>query len=283
MKKLLFILSLIIFIANNCYAAPNYNFSQTNTHNQNINIYKPSNYINNQVINKSQYDIVEIVIDYSGSMRQWIDRAKQTMLQILPQIPSTTHVGLRVFGQKTSNNTILNSNNLLENVAHNMGSMLGSVTNTCKATSQIVNISPINTTSLISAMNNTHIGSSTPLTLALEQTIYYDFKNKNSANKKKIILITDGGESCGRNPCAFIKNLVKTRNDIQIDVIMINGSLNLKCLSDETGGNFYNVNSSYAFNSALDSSLKSIPLNTSPSSNAIHPQQKTNHYQFINE
>lgn len=291
MKRLILILSLILFTANIGFAAPNYSFAQSYTNKNNnsgVNIYNPSSYVQTQVAKNSQYDVVEIVIDYSGSMRPWIDRAKNVMRQILPQIPSSTHVGLRVFGQKL-NKEILNSNNLFKNVAYNMGGALGSLTSTCNATSQIVGISQINSTALVSAMNNTYIGSSTPLTLALEQTIYTDFKNKNSLNKKKIILITDGGESCGRNPCTFIRNIVRTRNDIQIDVIMINGSNNLRCLSEATGGTFYDVNSEYSFNSALGSSLKTQPITTineppsgSYNSNSQMPVNTSN-YQFIKE
>ncbi len=286
MKKIL-VLSLIILTANKTFAAPNYDFStsQTNNQSQTINVYKPTTYVQNQIANNSKYDIVEIVIDYSGSMRPWIDRAKNVMGQILPQIPISTHVGLRVFGQK-KNNLLLNSNNLFKNVAHNMGGTLGTLTNTCQATSQIVGISPINSVVLVSAMNNTYIGSSTPLTLALEQTIYNDFKNKTSLNKKKIILITDGGESCGRNPCSFIRHVARTRNDIQIDVIMINGSNNLRCLADATGGNFYDVNSEYTFNTALSSSLKTQPVNINKQTSAnipIQSQKNTSNYQFIKE
>ena len=193
LKRILFVLICIVLVANIGVAAPNYSFTSSSNNiksNQlpaNFNVYNPENYIKNQVVNNLQYDIVEIVIDYSSSMRPWIDKAKNTMQQILPQIPSTTHVGLRVFGNKV-NEHLLNSNNLFKNVAYNIGGVVGDLTSSCRSTSQIVGISPVNSAALISAMNNTSIGTSTPLTLALEQTIYYDFANKNSLNKKKIII-----------------------------------------------------------------------------------------------
>lgn len=286
LKRILFVLICIVLVANIGVAAPNYSFTSSSNNiksNQlpaNFNVYNPENYIKNQVVNNLQYDIVEIVIDYSSSMRPWIDKAKNTMQQILPQIPSTTHVGLRVFGNKV-NEHLLNSNNLFKNVAYNIGGVVGDLTSSCRSTSQIVGISPVNSAALISAMNNTSIGTSTPLTLALEQTIYYDFANKNSLNKKKIILITDGLESCGRNPCEFIRNLVKTRADIQIDVIVINGSNKLKCLTEATGGTFYHVTSAYNFNSALECSL-SAPASSDAQNYRPQPQN-TNHYKFLAE
>ena len=299
MKKLalesIVLVTISMVVSHPAFSAPNYSFSGSTTQNsqmmtnssvqQKVQVYKPANYIQNRIVQNTSNDIVEIVIDYSGSMRNWITKAQETMRQILPQIPSNTQVGLRVFGQKM-NKQVLNSNNLFKNIAHDLGGAVGTIGNTCSATSQLVSVSSVNPSLLVSSMNSAKIGSSTPLTLALEETIYKDFANKNSLNKKKIILITDGGESCGRNPCSFIRQVVQTRNDIQIDVIMINGSNELRCLADATGGNFYNAGSSYKFDSALESSLKNIPVNggyqgSSSSVQNIPSSGTVNKYKFL--
>ena len=297
MKKLIkiFLIFILVFLlSNESKSAPNYSFT-TNTSNINspqssinqssVNVYTPNDYVQNRVVNVEQKEYIEFVIDYSNSMKPWINQAKKTILEILPQISSSTYVGMRVFGHKISNSTLA-SNNLFKNVAHSLKSTVGGLNDRCYATEQIVSLKKVNISYLVNAMNNTQIGSATPLTFALQQAAYTDFGNKNLATKKKLILITDGGETCGGDPCAFVRRLVRDRNDIQIDVIMINGLNNLKCLSEYTNGNFYRVNSMSGF----DSALKNAVTNSSPqnvqnnqSGYVVTPSQNATHYQFISE
>ena len=95
---------------------------------------------------------------------------------------------------------------------------------------------------------------------------------------KKIVLVTDGGETCGGNPCEFIRNLVKYRKDIIIDVVMVNGSNKLRCLADETGGKYYNTLNSVDFNNALNKTFQAEPQTKNP----LPKQNGEVHYQFIN-
>ena len=78
---------------------------------------------------------------------------------------------------------------------------------------------------------------------ALDRAAFQDFANLDTTTPKKIVLITDGGENCGGDPCAFAKNLMKKRSDIHIDVVLVSSnSKYLSGLSSTTGGHFYNVN-----------------------------------------
>ena len=81
----------------------------------------------------------------------------------------------------------------------------------------------------------------TPIAYSLMQAINNDFRNPNTL--KHIVLITDGGEGCGGDPCRLIADLMRYRNDIKIDVIAIAGDENssfmgLTCLPNSTGGKF---------------------------------------------
>ena len=277
MKKYFLLLALIITFCGQLIvcAAPNYQ------------VYQAKPYTQNEIVQKSQYEVIEIILDYSGSMRNWINAAKSAMQNILPQIPQDTRVGLRVFGQKQNNSTDVNSNNLFININHVLGSAMRAVgSNTCSATQQVVPISKINIPLLTSEVNAVEIGSATPLTLALERTVYNDFASIPLTQKKKIILITDGEESCGKNPCAFVRNLVRTRTDIQIDVIMINGGNKLQCLTNATNGKFYQVDSyqnfGAAFSEALDSK-QNYTNNRYTNTNRSQSHSVTPHYQFITE
>lgn len=255
----------------------------------NYTVYKPAPYVQNNVVSQSKSDVIELVMDYSGSMSSWINLAKNTMRTILPQIPSTTRVGLRVFGQNVLvQNKTTNSNNLLVNVGDVLMNSIGTFSlNSCQATKQVTPLSVKNTDALISGMNSVLTGGSTPLTLALEKTVYSDFAGLDINTKKKIILISDGAENCGGNACSFVKNLAATRKDIQIDVILVGSSSRLRCLSDATGGKFYNVDSNQDFNNALGVTFETKPqstIQTTQGGNSYKPQTQNNnsvHYQYL--
>lgn len=231
----------------------------------NYTVYKPAPYVQNNVVSQSKSDVIELVMDYSGSMSGWINTAKSAMQSILPQIPASTRVGLRVFGHSIQyKGSTVNSNNLFANIGGVLMNSLGSIAsvsgiNSCEATEQVSVLSTANASSLITGMNSVNIGGSTPLTLALEKTVYSDFAGLDLASKKKIILVTDGGENCGKDPCAFVKNLADSRKDIQIDVIMLGSGTKLRCLSDSTGGKFYNINSNADFGTALGVTFETKP------------------------
>lgn len=93
---------------------------------------------------------------------------------------------------------------------------------------------------LLSGFNRGIIGGFTPIELGLKHAVkdLNNIRNK----KKKIVLITDGYESCGGDPCSYIKSVLRNNKNITIDVIIIGDNDNLKCLSDSTGGNYYKVN-----------------------------------------
>ena len=95
----------------------------------------------------------------------------------------------------------------------------------------------------------------------------------------KIILITDGGENCGGDPCAFASALIKQRRDIVIDVLLVSSSSKaLRCLSDTTGGKFYNAEDVNSFTSTL---TESMTQTAQPSTQKQpEPQQK---YEFLDE
>ena len=223
------------------------------------NVYTPTVYKQGNLVQaplKVEGDVIELLVDYSGSMETWINLAKSMLVSILPKITEKTNVGLRVFGQGSRN--------------------AFKIFNGCKATTLVSRAKPMNTDGIISGLESTLIGGSTPLTYALRQVVYNDFVSLNANTGKKIILVTDGGETCGGDPCEFVRNLVRYRKDIIIDVVMVNGSNKLRCLADETGGKYYNTLNSVDFNDALNKTFGAEPQQSSP-------QQNGNvHYQFIN-
>lgn len=248
-------------------------------------IYTPTSY--NATTQTSQIQYIDLVMDYSGSMSRWIEQAKRTMSSIIAQIPSTTKVGLRVFGQDNSG----------LNTAPQMGTVTGTKKvngkiqviaksnrpnnsfNGCTATSKMVALSQANASSLIAGMNLAQIGGSTPMVYGMQQAVAEDFAGYDRTSPKKLILVTDGGENCGGDPCKFARDLMKQRSDIHIDVILVDsGSNKLSCLASTTGGHMYKVNDISKFSTVLTQSMQAQPTTSTTTKTTTPKQQQYEYY-----
>lgn len=250
--------------------------------------YYQQSYVENKQVNVNPVGTIDIVMDYSGSMAYWIEVAKRSMATIVSQLPQNTKVGFRVFGHNGGNNPyspVLNKVKCVTKnkkgkyvVATETSSYLGKTSGSCSATSQIVPVIAYNALNLLNGMNSVQVGGSTPLTLALEQAVKTDFGKMDNTSAKKIILITDGGENCGGDPCAFARQLVAQRKDIIIDVVLVSSnSKALVCLADTTGGKFYNTSDVASFTRVLNETLNSAPSDTNTTSEAEQQQE----YEFM--
>lgn len=299
MKKVI-ILSLLIIVISSCTAvAAKYKvntngvvksngkvISPTYKTNKPYNVYNAQNYVSSNRVNANPVGTIELVMDYSGSMSNWIDQAKRVMTTVISQIPSTAKVGFRVFGHDNFGSNPNNNNVLAEvkkvvkkkgkyRVVAQANSALGSTTGYCSATAQVAPIAGANANNILNGMNSVSIGGATPLVFALDRTVNQDFAGMDKSYAKKIVLITDGGENCGGDPCAFAKNLIRQRNDIHIDVVLISGFFGnkLSCLADITGGKTYKANNLSDFSTVLTQSMKTAPTK-------IQTQEQQQQYEF---
>ncbi len=303
MKKSLLILSAIIAISAGTALAAKYQINTSgvvknsgnvisapsNAVNQNYyNTYSSQNYVSNNLVNREQVGIIEIVMDYSGSMANWIGVAKRSMSSIVAQIPTSTNLGFRVFGHDNygSNsfavNTVQEVKKIIKkgkkiSVVTQQGPT-GSTSGVCAATQQVTRISNANAGEILAGMESVDLGGATPMVYALDRAAYQDFAAFDTTTPKKIVLITDGGENCGGDPCEFARRLMQKRSDIHIDVVLVSSySSKLTCLASTTGGHFYNINNLGDFSTVMTKSLNSQPSEVN--SQAL-PQQN---YEFINE
>jgi len=241
---------------------------KASTVNQNYyNNYQASSYVASNQVNSSSADIIEIVMDFSGSMNNWIEVAKRSMSVIVAQIPSSSKIGFRVFGHDNYGKNP-NKNSTLRQVSKIVKkngkykvvtetNCLGTTSGACSATTQVAPIASANASSLISGMNSVKLGGATPLVYALDRTVYQDFAPLDKYSPKKIVLITDGGENCGGDPCAFARQLMNKRSDVHIDVVLVSSSSRaLTCLSTITGGHFYTVDNLSNFTTAITESVQ---------------------------
>lgn len=252
------------------------------------NVYTTGNYVASKQVMTAQVQTIELVMDYSGSMANCITEAKKAMRSIIAQVPSSVNIGFRVFGHNyngfnpNNKSTIAPIKKIVKKngkyqVTTEDNSCVGSTTGRCSATEQVAPIARANANSILAGMNSVRIGGATPLVYALDRAVNQDFLGLDTSYPKKIVLITDGGENCGGDPCAFAEQLMRRRTDIQIDVVLVYGGSfsGLSCLANKTGGKVYKVNDLSNFSSVLTQSV------TAPATQK--PQQQKQQYEFYND
>lgn len=170
------------------------------------------------------------IVDFSNSMNDTIggkakiDIARNTLAEILPKIPKTVKTGLRIYGHKAGFTYVQG----------------------CTASNLTVPLAQNNAHNILSSLYIARATGWTPITYSLKQAVNNDFRG--TTGKKHIILLTDGGENCDESPCTYVINLMKTRNDVKIDVVAFDiqdaeANNQLKCTALMTSGKFLTADS----------------------------------------
>ena len=232
MKKKLVLLFLLLISVCSAFAAPNYTYSTPKTY----------DYEKNKSVDTAREKIL-FIVDFSNSMNERIGHntkleiAISTMQEILQMIPQNVSVGLRVYGHKTG----------------------FTPRQSCSASQLISPIARNNAVNVFTKLKSVDAVGWTPITYSLKQAVFFDFEEFNG--KKRIILISDGGENCDESPCDFVIELMKYRDDVSIDVIALavgdqDSNNQLKCVALVTSGKFYNANTAADLKNSLEDSLK---------------------------
>ena len=276
-KKIFIIILLSIFISMSA------NAEQFNRYE--VNGSKSFNYSNT-----GKLTVIELLVDFSSSMGWAVDITKKTLVYILPKLKGPK-LGLRLFGGdlgiKTgsgmceyyvrekviddSKNIYCNANPSQARECKKMGIRNNRNNrnnykyvnrlvkkpckkyNACTQTKLVTPFELYNQNKIINGFDGGKITGMTPIELGLKEAVKDISK---FGGQKKIILITDGYESCGGDPCAYIKGVVAKNKNLIIDVIIIGKNDNLKCLSDATGGKYYRVDD----NTIIDALEKSFEV-----------------------
>ena len=199
-------------------------------------VYMPDEYRYKEVSDKLLF-----VVDFSNSMGEYLEHRtkvntmKFVLNQILPQISDDTKTGIRVYGH-TCNVLAFNA---------------------CRSSELLVPLGENNAREISNAISGLRPRGMTPITYSLKQAVKKDLANYDG--RKHIILLTDGGENCDESPCDYAISLVKTRKDINIDVIAFDvrdseDLAQLKCTADVTGGKFIEANT----NAQLFNSMQNL-------------------------
>ncbi len=165
-------------------------------------------------------DDVMIVFDASGSMIHetgaegtQIEVARSAAHTILPAAARNRHMGLMTFGP--------------------------GVADQCSNISLKVPVQSNAAVPILAELDSITTDGGTPLSAAVEQAAEtLDYKNRRAV----IVVITDGDETCGRDPCEAAKRLHENSSKLTVHVIGFKSNngpqLKSSCFADATNGMF---------------------------------------------
>ncbi|MCZ6638240.1 MAG: VWA domain-containing protein, partial [Alphaproteobacteria bacterium] len=160
-----------------------------------------------------------MVLDASGSMwgriggKAKIAIAREVIGDLVKSIDPSIHLGLSVYGHRRKGD--------------------------CGDIEHVLPVAPINPKQFTKSVNALQPKGKTPLTEAVRQAAEI---LKYTKDKATVILISDGKETCGADPCALGRALKKGGLDFTVHIVGFNvpkkDRPGLRCLADATGGQF---------------------------------------------
>lgn len=194
---------------------------------------------------------IEYILDASGSMLELmgdenkIEIAKQTLSELVDRLPSEAsevnlNVGLRVYGHSTR--------------AGDDPELR------CRDTVLEVPIAGIDIPAIKGEIAGLRARGWTPIAYSLKQA-KNDFP-PGDENDNIIILISDGKETCGGDPCAVAAELHQAGIGLKIHVVGFDikpeERAQLECIARAAGGNYYGADSAAELSRALGEAQKQV-------------------------
>lgn len=184
--------------------------------------------------------ILMILLDGSKSMGEFLpsrmtkmDTVRASLHQSLTKIPSSTCVGLRVFGQHLTRDNYID----------------------CQQSELLIPPSNGNRRSIFERLRHIKPTGLTPLEHSIKEIVEKDLRA--FQGKKTIVLITDGSETCGGNPWEYVKTFAEQKIHVKIIIVGLGMQNNpsarrqLTRIAQCTNGNFTNVDTLDALNERL--------------------------------
>lgn len=175
---------------------------------------------------------VIIILDASGSMWAQIDGkpkleiARESLRTVLQSVPADDEIGFMVYGHRQKGS--------------------------CEDIELIVPPQSGSASAISAAADSMKFLGKTPLTAAVKQAAE---ALKYTEDKATVVLITDGLETCGGDPCALGKELKETGVDFTADVVgfglTADEGKQIACLAENTGGKYIQASDEKALQQAL--------------------------------
>lgn len=196
---------------------------------------------------------VELILDSSGSMAETdasgqsrIDAAKAALNNVIDALPERegVNVGFRVYGHEGNNTEAGRAQS-------------------CQSTELKVPVQGIDKEALRSQVEVFQPVGWTPLALSLRES-EADFPDAADNVVNAVVLVTDGLETCGGNPCSASRALKTGSSAITTHVIGFaldaEEQSNLQCIVDESGGLLLGAGNAEELNAALFQVLEQLEV-----------------------
>lgn len=177
-------------------------------------------------------DRVIVILDASGSMWAQIDGkpkleiARESLRTVLQSVPGDEEIGFMAYGHREKGS--------------------------CSDIELIVPPATGTAGAITTAADNMKFLGKTPLTAAVKQAAE---ALRYTEDKAKVILITDGLETCGGDPCALGRELKAAGVDFTADVVgfglTAEEGRQVACLAENTGGKYIQASDEAALKEAL--------------------------------
>lgn len=166
-----------------------------------------------------------LVLDASGSMqephgdgRSRFRAAVAALREVVSGLPGELEVGLRVYGSR---------------IADGPGS--------CQDSELTVPVGPADKPALRSALASARPLGNTPIALSLREAA----DDLGDEGSRTIVLVSDGEESCGGDPCQVARDLTQQGLDLHVDVVGLQVDAaardQLTCVAQAGRGTFYDA------------------------------------------
>ncbi len=185
----------------------------------------------------------EIILDASNSMNEQvegvakIETAKQVIASLANSLDPSIQMALRIYGDHFD--------------------ALGTKEKACQDSTLAVGFGENNRAQIAAAAQAVVAKGYTPIAFSLQQAYNEDLMPIQGGNKS-IILVSDGKESCGGDPCALVKELKARGINVVINTVGFavdaETRAQLECIAKETGGQYYDAKNA----DALKDSMKQI-------------------------
>lgn len=185
---------------------------------------------------------VILVLDASGSMwgqiegRPKIEIARQVIRDLLQDWDAGVHLGLTAYGHRRKGD--------------------------CGDIESLIAPGPVNAARVIAAVDALNPKGKTPLSDAV---VHAARELRYEEERATVILVSDGIETCDRDPCAVARELEAAGVDftayvIGFDVVEENALAQLRCLAENTGGEFTPARDAGALKDALGRAVESARI-----------------------
>ncbi len=215
---------------------------------------------------------VELILDASGSMAETMpgtenqsrmEAAKSAMRDVIDRIPERDglNVGFRIYGHEGSSNE--------EDRAVS-----------CRATELLVPLDGVDKPNLLAQVDSFEPTGWTPLALALESAAA-DFSPGESVTNA-IIMVTDGEETCGGDPCSVAGSLHDA--DVALTTHVVGFALTseqqeaVRCIAEQGGGELFAAEDAESLSEAVFAAFSQVETAPSPEPVAVETEMEAGGY-----